>query len=82
MIELVRVLGPWALFLIGTGWMLKLLVTDKLKSLQDTLNKLVESIESHDERIRALEQNHAELVGGLRAKGCLIGNLHCAGGDR
>ena len=71
MTDLLKTAGPWAIYLFAMAWMLKLLVTDKLTVLQTTLNQLAASIAGHDERIRFLENAHAELLGGLRAKGIL-----------
>jgi hypothetical protein len=71
MSDLLKAFGPWAVYLVVMGGMLKWLVTDKLSNLQATLDALTESIAGHDQRIRDLETAHAELMGGLKAKGCM-----------
>ena len=64
--------GPWAFYLAAMGGMLKWLVTDKIKGIQDALTNLTSMIQDQDERLRELERQYSELVGGLKAKGCLI----------
>ena len=71
MTDLITAFGPWAVYLVAMGLMLKWLVTDKIRSVQKTLESITDSLEGHDERIREIETKHAELLGGLKAKGCL-----------
>ena len=74
MSDLLKSFGPWAVYLLASAWLLKYLVTNKLETIQKSIDALAASISDHDERIRDLETSHAELIGGLRAKGCLEAN--------
>lgn len=56
MIEvLFRTLGPWGLALGIMAWLLKVMVADKLRGIQDTLSTLVEGHSEHAERIVRME---------------------------
>ena len=70
--DLATTWGPWAFYLAAMGGMLKWLVTDKIKGIQDSLIDLGEMIKGQDERLRELERQYSELIGGLKAKGCLV----------
>ena len=78
--DLATTWGPWAFYLAAMGGMLKWLVTDKIKGIQDSLIDLGEMIKGQDERLRELERQYSELIGGLKAKGCLVSieeSVHC-----
>ena len=64
MTEFLRTFGPWGLVLLAMAWLLKVMVTDKLKAIQTTLDGLVSGQKDHGDRIV-----HIETVMGLN--GCM-----------
>ena len=67
---LLSTFGPWALVLLAMAWLLKVMVTDKLKSIMDTLSELVNGQKNHNDRIVKIET-----VMGLN--GCMEGEPMC-----
>ena len=61
---------PWTLVLLAMAWLLKVMVTDKLKSIMDTLSELVNGQKNHNDRIVKIET-----VMGLN--GCMEGEPMC-----
>ena len=55
----------------GFASLLKWMVRDKLKGIQDSLDHLTETAESQDKRIRQLEIDFTSLRARLEARGCL-----------
>lgn len=70
MSDLMRIFGPWGLVLISMAWLLKVMVSDKLKSIMTTLGELTEGQNNHNERIVRIET-----VMGLN--GCMGGEPTC-----
>lgn len=56
MIEtLVKIMGPWGIALTVVAYLLKVMVADKLTTIQKTLAELVEGQNDHAERIVRIE---------------------------
>ena len=55
MSDLLRIFGPWGLVLVTMAWLLKVMVSDKLKSIMTTLGELTEGQNNHNERIVRIE---------------------------
>ena len=55
MSDLLRIFGPWGLVLVTMAWLLKVMVSDKLKSIMTTLGELTEGQSNHNERIVRIE---------------------------
>jgi len=53
--ELVRVFGPWGIAVAVMAYLLKVMVADKLISIQRTLSDLVDGQSDHAERIVRIE---------------------------
>ena len=70
MSDLLRIFGPWGLVLVTMAWLLKVMVTDKLKSIMDTLSELVNGQKNHNDRIVKIET-----IMGLN--GCMEGEPMC-----
>ena len=70
MIEFLRTFGPWGLVLLAMAWLLKVMVTDKLKTIQTTLDGLVSGQKDHGDRIVAIETT-------MRINGCTDGEPRC-----
>ena len=70
MSDFLRIFGPWGLVLLTMAWLLKVMVTDKLKSIMDTLSELVNGQKNHNDRIVKIET-----VMGLN--GCMEGEPMC-----
>ena len=70
MSDLLRIFGPWGLVLVTMAWLLKVMVSDKLKSIMTTLGELTEGQNNHNERIVRIET-----VMGLN--GCMGGETMC-----
>ena len=70
MTDLLRIFGPWGLVLVTMAWLLKVMVSDKLKSIMTTLGELTEGQNNHNERIVRIET-----VMGLN--GCMGGEPTC-----
>ena len=70
MSDLLRIFGPWGLVLVTMAWLLKVMVSDKLKSIMTTLGELTEGQNNHNERIVRIET-----VMGLN--GCMAGEPMC-----
>ena len=70
MSDLLRIFGPWGLVLVTMAWLLKVMVSDKLKSIMTTLGELTEGQNNHNERIVRIET-----VMGLN--GCMGGEPTC-----
>ena len=70
MSDLLRIFGPWGLVLVTMAWLLKVMVSDKLKSIMTTLGELTEGQSNHNERIVRIET-----VMGLN--GCMGGEPTC-----
>lgn len=71
MIEaLFKTLGPWGLALGIMAYLLKVMVADKLTTIQKTLGELVEGQNDHAERIVRIETV-------MRLNGCGSPDLSC-----
>jgi len=68
--EFLRTFGPWGLVLLAMAWLLKVMVTDKLKTIQTTLDGLVSGQKDHGDRIVAIETT-------MRINGCGDGEPRC-----
>ena len=55
MSDFLRIFGPWGLVLLTMAWLLKVMVSDKLKSIMTTLGELTEGQSNHNERIVRIE---------------------------
>lgn len=55
MTEFLKTFGPWGLVLLSMAWLLKVMVTDKLKTIQTTLDGLVYGQKDHGDRIVRIE---------------------------
>lgn len=71
MIEtLFKTLGPWGIALGVMAYLLKIMVADKLTTIQRTLSQLVEGQSDHAERIVRIETV-------LRINGCGSPDIAC-----
>ena len=70
MSELFRTFGPWGLVLLSMAWLLKVMVTDKLRNIMSTLSELVNGQKNHNDRIVKIET-----IMGLN--GCMDGEPMC-----
>ena len=70
MSELFRTFGPWGLVLLSMAWLLKVMVTDKLRNIMSTLSELVNGQKNHNDRIVKIET-----IMGLN--GCMEGEPMC-----
>ena len=70
MTEFLRIFGPWGLVLLAMAWLLKVMVVDKLKTIQTTLDGLVSGQKDHGDRIVAIETT-------MRINGCTDGEPRC-----
>ena len=68
--ELFRTFGPWGLVLLSMAWLLKVMVTDKLRNIMSTLSELVNGQKNHNDRIVKIET-----IMGLN--GCMDGEPMC-----
>ena len=68
--ELFRTFGPWGLVLLSMAWLLKVMVTDKLRNIMSTLSELVNGQKNHNDRIVKIET-----IMGLN--GCMEGEPMC-----
>ena len=55
MSDFLRIFGPWGLVLLAMAWLLKVMVTDKLKTIQTALDGLVSGQKNHGDRIVRIE---------------------------
>ena len=69
--ELFKTFGPWALILLAMAWLLKVMVTDKLKSIMDTLKELVSGQRNHNDRIVRIETIMS--INGCGSENCRLG---------
>ena len=70
MSDLLRIFGPWGLVLVTMAWLLKVMVSDKLKSIMTTLGELTEGQNNHNERIVRIET-------AMGLNGCMGGEPMC-----
>ena len=66
MSEFFKTFGPWGLVLLVMGFMLKYLVTDKLKTILAKLAK----VDEHEVKL-------AQIGTAMEMHGCLTPNPHC-----
>lgn len=67
MMSLLSSFGPIGLMFLATAWLLKVMVADKLKTLQKSLDVLTKGQANHADRITAMET-------AMRINGCLDPN--------
>ena len=70
MSDFLRIFGPWGLVLATMAWLLKVMVTDKLRNIMSTLSELVNGQKNHNDRIVKIET-----IMGLN--GCMDGEPTC-----
>lgn len=71
MMSLLSNFGPIGLMFLATAWLLKVMVADKLKVLQATLNELKESLADHEEKLHSQDTRITAMETAMRINGCM-----------